>query len=265
MRITTRCTLVVKYAWSHLRIRLNTSYYPDVNSSQSNWRIKPPVVATVTWTREFQNMRRTTDKCMKANPHNGSEIRRRAMIFHTLLFVITTYRRFFEAKSAYFSVWKPNTNCCYTSPWETSRVVKTNGNHQESNQCTPKYGKQNIRTVFGFRNKNANVPVTITLRARAILTNHGLRRCPWHVHAWWGRGGRGTKIKTSHFVKRDHGLKPTVILVAKGWLRSVRNLKVSTAQFVIQVDNTKTVLESSNVSSKTWLAFQLHLVDFWQS
>ena len=62
--------------------------------------------------------------------------------------------------------------------------------------------------MFGFRNKNANVPVTI-LRARAILTNHGLRRCPWHVHAWRGRGGRGNKIRTSHSVKRNHGQEPT--------------------------------------------------------
>ena len=41
--------------------------------------------------------------------------------------------------------------------------------------------------------KNANVPVTKTVRARAIGTDHALRRCPCHVHARLGRGGRGNQ------------------------------------------------------------------------
>ena len=79
---------------------------------QSVWRAnKTPVVATVTWTREFQNTQRTTR--IEANLHK-SEIRRGAMTFHTLHFVITTYRRFYELESAYFSVWKHNTSFCST-------------------------------------------------------------------------------------------------------------------------------------------------------
>ena len=57
------------------------------------------------------------------------------------------------------------------------------------------FRKPAIKTLqpVRFWYKNANVPVTITVRASAILTNHGLRhcRCPWHVHAQLGRGGRG--------------------------------------------------------------------------
>ena len=39
------------------------------------------------------------------------------------------------------------------------------------------------------------IQLTITVRARAILTNHELRCCPWNVHARLGRGGRGDQIQ----------------------------------------------------------------------
>ena len=148
----------------------------------------------------------THNRQIEENPHNRSEIRRRAMIFHTLHFVITTYQRFFEAESAYFSVWKPNTKRCYTLATTTLPLrlaellpgkLQVCGKRTAiiRNQFTPKDGKQNIQTAFGFRNKNANMLVTITSRARAILTNHGLWRCPWHVHAWRGGEGGTTRSK----------------------------------------------------------------------
>ena len=77
-----------------------------------------------------------------------------------------------------------------TPSWATSSVWKT---LRLSGKLSihSKNRNQNIRRVC-FWYKGANIgPATVTARARAILTNHGLRRCPWHVYARLGRGGRG--------------------------------------------------------------------------
>ena len=153
------------------------------------------------------------------------------MTFRTLHIVITTYRRFFGAESAYFSVWKPNNSCCSTLATTTfpSRLAALLPveNERQSSRITSIHSER-------WQSKHSNrvrlqvqkckCTLTITLRARAILTNHGLRRCLWHVHAWRGRGGRGNKIKTSHSVKQNYGLELAGILVGIGRLGSVRTV-----------------------------------------
>ena len=96
----------------------------------------------------------THDTQAQVNPYNRSGIRRRAMTFQMphMYSVITTNRRFVETEWVYLSICKLNTIFCSnisakttfhimdsgTSPWETSSVLKTIGDHLEKYQFTPK-------------------------------------------------------------------------------------------------------------------------------
>ena len=60
----------------------------------------------------------------------------------------------------------------------------------EKYKFTPKPGNGNIQHVR-FWYENANIPVIITVRARAILTNHGLRRLPVASSRPVGEGREG--------------------------------------------------------------------------
>ena len=122
--------------------------------------------------------------------------------------MITTYRRFFEAESAYLSICQQNTGCSLYLATITFQHhewwhiflgnFKRAENERHSSENIDSLRKPAVRIFqLSALYENANVPVTITLRARAILTNHGLRRCPWNVHTPRERGGSrgGTKIK----------------------------------------------------------------------
>ena len=128
--------------------------HPAVSSHPS----PPPQLSicptpTVTETRNFQNMQHMTHKSRwirTTGQKYGNALR--YFIHRTYSVVVTTYRRFFEADSAYFSICKHNTICCWNTslqppsditdggalPWETSSVLKTNGDHLEKYKVTTK-------------------------------------------------------------------------------------------------------------------------------
>ena len=121
---------------------------------------------------------------------------------------ISTYLRSFQAESAMqtnktrvllkcFATTTSDITDGGTSSWKTSSVLETNGEHMEKCKFTAKSGTENIQTVR-FWYKNANTLVISTLRSRAMLTNHGLRRCPWDVNGWLGRGGRGRSSSVNY-------------------------------------------------------------------
>ena len=94
----------------------------------------------------------------------GDELRH---FIHRIHSSIVTYRRFFDAESAYFSICKHNTSSLPpykhlptsrsdTSCVETSSMLKTNGNHLEKHQMHWKTDNQNIQSVR-FCYKNANI------------------------------------------------------------------------------------------------------------
>ena len=163
-------------------------------------------MVTVTGTRKFQNC--------NTRHINPGESAQQVRLYGDVLryFIHRTHCDHYSpaflwgCQSAYISMCKHNrSGCSNTSPqppshitngrtfsWETSSVLKTNDDHLESINSLHEI-RQSKHSTRRFWYKNANVPVTFTVRARANLTNHGLRRCPWHAHARMGREP-GTKV-----------------------------------------------------------------------
>ena len=127
--------------------------------------------------------------------------------------VITTYRRFFEDEPAYFSIRKQNRSCCSNIspqprsflpksriaaplPGRTSWVMKTINSENRSQDVQP--------VCFWYKNANIQV-ITFTVRARAILTNHGLRLCPWDFHVQLREGRERTPRSSTQSSRRLPG------------------------------------------------------------
>ena len=124
--------------------------------------------------------------------------------------VMITYRRFFEARSAYFAICKHKTSCSPitlpqppsditaggNSPWKTSRVLKKNGHNLETDEFTPKTGDQNIQSAA-----SGTKMLMFLLLHRAGSCNFNQSQAEalpmGRVHAQLGRGGRCTKVKNS--------------------------------------------------------------------
>ena len=115
---------------------------------------------------------------------------------------------FFEAESAHFQSANttrvvaqiPRHNQLPTS-WIAERLpgklraLERSGDHLEAYQFTPKTGDQDVQLVRCCY-KNANVYASINMRARANLTNHGLRRCRGTFTR--GLGGEGGRTKLEY-------------------------------------------------------------------
>ena len=128
--------------------------------------------------------------------------------------VVTTYRRFFEAQSVYISICKHNMSNCsrhnghvptsrkatHLPGQEKSSVSKTNGDHLVKYQFTTKTGVKTLNSLLVQKYPGYEM----TVRARAISTNHWLRRCPWQGHARIGRGRKGDQ----HQVPSPQGARP---------------------------------------------------------
>ena len=140
-----------------------------------------------------------------------------------------------------------------TSPWETYSVSKRNGDHlpKLSIHCESRQPKHSTRPLLVQKCKCACCD--ITMRARAILTNHGLRHCPWHAYARLG-GGTGRQdqvlspprlawsgahdvtlnenkqINTTYSAEQNHGLQPRYF--GQNWPTSVF-LKISSRHLTL--------------------------------
>ena len=112
------------------------------------YRLSPHLV-TVTGTRNFQNMQHHETQTSES----AQQVRNTATSYDiscTALTLLATFKRFFSAESAYFSIWNRNRSCCTnilppppfciakagTSLWKMSSVLKTNGDHLQNYQFT---------------------------------------------------------------------------------------------------------------------------------
>ena len=155
-------------------------------------------------------------KCNKPQKNPGEsaaqQVRNTATSYNTISYtaladsvrVNTTHRRFYEGQSAYFSICKTQqdlllahlaTTTFRHHEWRHFSLgkVKRVGNERRSpgKISIHSENRQIKHSTSPLLVQKCKYPVTITVRARANLTNHGPRRCPRDVYVRLGRGGRG--------------------------------------------------------------------------
>ena len=151
----------------------------------------------------------TRDTQIDVHPHSSSEIQRRATIdiSRTAIILLSTYWRFFAAQSLYiFLNLQSNTVKYFTTTtfrhlglrqacWKRTATIGKTVNSLRKRQT-----KYSTRPLLAQKCKYSD---TITVWARADVTNHMLRRYPWHVH------GLLPRFPRLHF----HGKKTVVLML----------------------------------------------------